>query len=855
MTAEALKALLARVTRAAIDRPFRFLGAALVVFAASVLLASHLEIRSSFEELLPSDVPSVAHIQELVKRVGGDGTVLVLIESKTGPENLGWAKQLGAELVKEYLALGPRTIRSIEWNNKPVGSYFADHWPMFASVADLEKARDVIKDEVSKAKKKANPLLKLGDLDDEDSAPESPPSKSSSVTSAWLDPAHKLPKEEIEARFKERDPDGYYVTTDHRGVTLVVRPTGTSLGVGESRALLDEMQRIALRHQSFLDEHELRVGFGGTFPMFVAEYEAVLHDVASTAALCLSLVLGSLFLFYRDLRSTVALGLAIVAAVATTFGLTRLVIGYLNTQTAFLGSIVVGNGINYGLIYLARVKQLRRSGSSLQSSCVEGALTAAQGTLLASTATSVSFGTLIIAANRGFRHFGFIGGIGMLLCWVFTFLLVPALLSVFEKIRPVRPTPQAPVALRSAPPLLTRLFARPSAIIAVFAALQVTAVVLFMRQIPHAIEHNLENLSNELKGEDELIRDNNRAQGSLGKSIAGAIALLPSREIADEFCEVVRARQASSARYAKVIQGCDTVSSVVPREQDRKLAIIHDITSRLSDLVLDELPKSKSARLREVKAQLEAQRPLQVEDAPPTLIDRFRERDGTVGRLAAVTARGDALLELAPNLAAFVEAVRNVPVQGKEYDASGENVIFADLLANIEREGPLTTVISLVGVCALVALFFRRTSSSLQVIGALIAGVILMGGVAAALELKINFFNFIVFPITFGVAVDYGANLVVRMRERGDVLASLAEVGPAVALCSWTSIIGYGSLLFALNRALRSFGWYAMIGEVTSICTALLLLPAMSMLWAKASRPEENEQPGIVEIASKRSES
>ncbi len=108
-----------------------------------------------------------------------------------------------------------------------------------------------------------------------------------------------------------------------------------------------------------------------------------------------------------------------------------------------------------------------------------------------------------------------------------------------------------------------------------------------------------------------------------------------------------------------------------------------------------------------------------------------------------------------------------------------------------------------------------------------------MGGAAALLDLKINFFNFIVFPITFGIAVDYGANVVARMRERGgDVLAALTEVGPAVALCSWTSIVGYASLLFSVNRALRSFGWYAMIGEVTSIACALVLLPGLMRLVA-----------------------
>ena len=43
-----------RATEAAIDRPALFIGAALVLAAASGWGASHLAVRSSFEELLPN---------------------------------------------------------------------------------------------------------------------------------------------------------------------------------------------------------------------------------------------------------------------------------------------------------------------------------------------------------------------------------------------------------------------------------------------------------------------------------------------------------------------------------------------------------------------------------------------------------------------------------------------------------------------------------------------------------------------------------------------------------------------------------------------------------------------------------
>ena len=165
-----------------------------------------------------------------------------------------------------------------------------------------------------------------------------------------------------------------------------------------------------------------------------------------------------------------------------------------------------------------------------------------QATLLASAATSVSFAMLVLAANRGFRHFGIIGGIGMLLCWVFTFALVPALLAVFERIRPVRARrPRRHPADRPPPWLATRLFAH--------AKRHPPRLRRCSRcwpprssstQLPVAIEHNLENLGNELQGQDELLRDHDRGNGALGKLWRAPSRSSPPREAADAFCAVVR---------------------------------------------------------------------------------------------------------------------------------------------------------------------------------------------------------------------------------------------------------------------------------------------------------------------------
>jgi len=827
---------ISRLTAASLRHPGRFLATALVLSVASAWLASGLEIRSSFEELLPEDVPSVAHAKELVRRVGGDGTVLVNVEALDGPAGLPRAEPLALRLADEYRAFGPDVVRSVESNLRPVESWYADHWPLFLDLSELQKARDRLVSEIGKAKARVNPMLDiLGDVEEE-------PEPAVAVSDPILDPDQPGPRQKVLERFA-RYRDGFMVHPDGRSLTLVVRPAGTSLGVAEARALLDRMRAVVETHRSELDAGHLRVGFAGTFPVFLAEYEAIVGDVASTFLLVMGLVLLSILVFYREVRPVLALGAALMVALPVTFGITRLLIGYLNTQTAFLGAIVAGNGINYGLVYLTRVGQLRREGVGLEPACQEGAQVASRATLLASLGTAVSFGTLVIAANRGFRHFGIIGGIGMLLCWAATFALVPAFLAAFEKVRPYRPRP-AKAAGEGGLRLAERLFSRPRAVTAAFAILSVASLALFVWRLPEALERNLENLTNEPTGSAELRRDHDRANSSLGASIAGVVALLPSAEAAEGYCRVVRTRQ-QEPRYRDLIEGCETLSTVVPGQQAEKLQLIADIRSRLTDGLLRRLPPGQVGRVREIRAQLAAQRALTVEEAPPSLVDRFREHDGAVGRLAFVRARPLAKLELGPNLRLFAEGVRNVPIEGRRWDAAGETVVVADLLADIEREGPITTLLSFLGVCLLVVLFFRSWKQSAQLLLSLTVGIVLMAGVGALFDFKINFFNFIVYPITFGIAVDYGANVLARMGTRGKVLPALVEVGPAVVLCSWTTIVGYGSMLFSLNRALRSFGWFAMLGELTTLVTALVMLPALALA---VPRPDREVAPVLAGV-------
>ena len=62
-------------------------------------------------------------------------------------------------------------------------------------------------------------------------------------------------------------------------------------------------------------------------------------------------------------------------------------------------------------------------------------------------------------------------------------------------------------------------------------------------------------------------------------------------------------------------------------------------------------------------------------------------------------------------------------------------------------------------------------------------------------------------------AIGILANVALRDREEGDddseTLRSLTGTGGAVVLCSYTTIIGYGSLILSDNAGIRSFGMAA----------------------------------------------
>jgi predicted RND superfamily exporter protein len=173
---------------------------------------------------------------------------------------------------------------------------------------------------------------------------------------------------------------------------------------------------------------------------------------------------------------------------------------------------------------------------------------------------------------------------------------------------------------------------------------------------------------------------------------------------------------------------------------------------------------------------------------------------------------------------------------GTVVQTASRATVFAEMIRSMERDGPRATLASLLAVSVVVLIATRNMRGALAVLTVLVLGVTWLVGGAAWFGEKLNYVNFITLPITFGIGCEYPFNVYDRSRLLGgDITAAVKRVGGAVALCSFTTVVGYGSLLFADFQALQSFGRLAVSGELACLSGALLLLPALLHLSKRRS--------------------
>ena len=535
-------------------------GTAVLVVAAAVALAggaltSRLSVKSDLSYLLPESTPSVRQLRALEKRARITATFMLGVEST----DVAARARAGEALLRRIRALDAPAlgIGGVTSDDGVFRRYTWDNRFLFADLADLTAARDGLRARMMKA----NPLYVS--LDDEPADQKSPGG----------DRLDALRKKLDEARDKARHPKAL-VSADGRLQLIIVRATFNGGDLDSGERLADTLQR---QIDATLAETGpvVTVGMTGDVIRGLAEQRGLVTGMTIATLLTLAAVLAALLLYFRSLAGVLALGWSLTVGALVAFAFTELTIGHLNIASAFLSSIVIGNGINFGIIYLGRYFEERRAGHLVERSLQ----IARSGTMRATAAAALAAGTayLSLAATpfRGFRDFGIIGGIGMACCWISAYTVLPAALALAERrgwIR-VRPEPAAIGWFERALPTRT------GPVLVVAAILFVASALGAWRYLTHQpLETNLRNMASTNADLDRGVALMDKFDRAFGHGISGGFALAVNRR--DEVAPLVRKLRAADEgkpERQRLFSRITTLDDRLPADQPDKLEIVAEL--------------------------------------------------------------------------------------------------------------------------------------------------------------------------------------------------------------------------------------------------------------------------------------
>jgi len=203
------------------------------------------------------------------------------------------------------------------------------------------------------------------------------------------------------------------------------------------------------------------------------------------------------------------------------------------------------------------------------------------------------------------------------------------------------------------------------------------------------------------------------------------------------------------------------------------------------------------------------------------VLDQFFARDSFLGA-AHVTP-----LEHIRNVEQKDALHDELTVPGVSMHITGWTYVLADLIPWAKHKLTLLSVVMVSFNVVLLAFLYRRPGPLLILMLSLALSI---GAMIACLKIfgfALNLFNVLAFPLVLGVGVDYGIYILLAMRQPGDKEYAFATIIKPVILAGLTAVAGFGSLAIAHNPALRGLGAVSAIGIACCLfSTIFFILPA-----------------------------
>jgi predicted RND superfamily exporter protein len=784
---------------------------------ATINFFAHVE--AGLQELLPRDAPTVKALTQIHARLGSQSHLKVVVQSSAPETNRRFIAILGERLRARNIP----QIRSIQADVKTERAWLKSRAPLLLPPDKFDLLMGEVEDAMNASKAAANPLFVS--LDEEKVAPEK----------RWGEVRARV---ERETASYDRFQNGFLETPDGKTVVMVIWLVGSEVDMDPSTRLLAAVKEEVEKLRSEFPIHDgpvrgpvipaagdttLQVEYSGDVANLIEEHDAILADLSLSSVLVFLLVSLLIIAYFRSARGVLVVLGGLVPGLLFTFAAGDLLVGHLNSNTAFLGSIIAGNGINYPLLFLAYYR-VRPRDESLRDALMHAARDSLPGTLTAAATASAAYAGLAVSNFRGFSQFGWLGGAGMLLTWALTFIAVPIAIALFS------PPRLGPAPGRAAGPWL-RLYRDKRALqvgaaLFVFASVALAALGFWRGKTGGIYEMHLEALRNQDSLRTGSASWDNRMSYLFGTWLNPVVTMVSDPAHREPAAKELR--RVLMAGPVPAVDRVETIETYRPpeAEQERRLARMRKVARTLGELPDDAIPADARPLVAEWLSP-ERLQPITVAEIPGSLLQGFREVSGVVDRSVLIF----------PSLAVdYADGVNMLMLAGRLEEArlpqgavtGGAFLFMADVFRLVHQEAPRVVLV----VCALVALvlvpFFRRRPRRIvAVVGTILPVAVAAQAIMLTAGVRINMLNFAAVPITIGVGADYVLNLFGAMDSlKTDARRACSRMGGAILLCSLTTAVGYASLLLAQSGALRTFGWAAVLGELMAVVTVLLVMPA-----------------------------
>lgn len=616
--------------------------------------------------------------------------------------------------------------------------------------------------------------------------------------------------------------------------------------------------RQAAASLDFPGKYQARVRLTGPVPIANEEYATVQEGALINGIGTVIVVLFILWMALHSSKIIVAVFINLFIGLSITTAVGLMMAGSFNLLSVAFAVLFVGLGVDFGIQFSVRYRSERFKNDNLAEALEEAARRSAVPLSLAAMATAAGFLCFLPTDYKGISELGEIAGAGMLIAFLSSITVLPALLKLFNP-----PGENEPVGYAFLAPVDHFLETYRIPIVAGTLALVVAGLPLLYYMKFDFNPMNLRNPNAEsIATFLDLRKDPNTGANAIdvmtsseadAKAIAAKLEKLPEvlRVMSlDTFVpEEQPAKLKLIAQGAKVLEPALNPDSIdAPPSDAENIDSLKSSTKslrktagegngpgavasrRLADALeklanADEATRNKAQAVfvtpmkvvfDQLKRALQAQ-PVTLKTLPPDLVNAWKTKDGLM-RVEALP-RGDPNDN--DNLRRFANAVLaaepNAIGGPVSILKSGDTVVKAFIHAGIY---------ALVVIGLLLWITLRRITDVLMtLVPLLVAGAVTLE-ICVLIGLPLNFANIVALPLLLGIGVAFKIYYVTAWREgRTNLLQT--SLTRAIFFSALTTATAFGSLWLSSHPGTSSMGKLLALSLVTTLAAVLLFQPAL----------------------------